>query len=214
MLETRVKQAAAIAAVLLCAGLAALFIGYSLFPAVRETRFQAAGVSDNGEGVIIDFALRSRPGNGALLVNVANAEWREDTAASFLAAREHAQSLVGVPLDNRDYELSVSASGAGIGGESAGAAFASAVIANYYGGQLRGDAVVSAALPLDAANETLEPIGGADEKILAAAKAGKRFFVVAQAQQLKYEGELAKRIAIKRVRTLREAVSFLLQRTG
>jgi predicted S18 family serine protease len=199
---------------LVLAALAAIFLGYSLFPSTRETRFQAAAISDSGEGIIAEFALRSRPGNGALLVDIANAQWRGDTEASFRAARAHAERVLGVPLSNRDYELSLRSAQEGVAGESAGAALASAVVANYLDAELREDAIISAALDADnESNDELQPIGAADEKIFAAAAAGKRVFLIAESQKLKYEGELAKRITIKRVRTLREAVALLLRRT-
>jgi predicted S18 family serine protease len=186
-----------------------------LFPSTRETRFQAAGVDADGTGAIIDFVLRSRPGSGALLVNVANAEWREDAEQSLRAARGHAEALLGVSLEQQDYDLTLSSTTTeGVGGGSAGAAIAVAIIANYYGAQPRGDALASAALDaFNYSNDELQPVGGGDEKILAAANAGKRVFVIAQNQELKYEGELAKRIQIKRVRTLREVVTLFLRPT-
>ncbi|MFH0973305.1 MAG: S16 family serine protease [Candidatus Micrarchaeota archaeon] len=203
------------AIIIVCAAAAALFLGYALFPSSRETRFQAAAVSDSGEGVIVDFALRSRPGNGALLINVENAEWRADAEKSFRASREHAENFLGVPLSNRDYELELRSREGGVEGESAGAAFAIAIIANYLNAEPRSDAIVSAALDSEnSSNEALLPIGGAEEKILAAAQAGKRVFVVAQDQTLKYEGELARRIQVERARTLCEAVQALLRRTS
>ncbi|MEM0475898.1 MAG: hypothetical protein QW343_03835 [Candidatus Norongarragalinales archaeon] len=210
--QNRASLAFLIVLLTAAAGLAA-FVGYSLYPSTRETRFAAAAVSETGEGVIIEFSLRSRPGNGALLVNIANASWREDAEHSFRAAREQAECLLGVPLNNRDYELSLASAQEGVAGESAGAAFASAIIANYLNAQLRGDAVISAALNnANKSSDELQPIGGADEKILAAANAGKKVFLIAQSQQLKYEGELARRIQIKRLRSLREAVALLIRR--
>ena len=204
-----------VAAIIVCAAAAALFLGYALFPSTKETRFQAAAIGDSGEGVIVDFALRSRPGNGALLINVENAEWRADAEKSFRASREHAESFLGVPLSNRDFELELRSREGGVEGESAGAAFAIAIIANYLNVQPCEDAIVSAALDAgNASNDALLPIGGAEEKILAAAQAGKRVFVVAQDQPLKYEGELAQRIQVERARTLREAVALLLRRTS
>lgn len=210
MRKTRASLAFLIVLLALAAAFAA-FLGYSLFPSTRETRFQAAAVSENGAGVIAEFSLRSRSGNGALLVNIANAQWRGDAEHSFRAARAHAEKILGVPLDNRDYELSLRSREEGVAGESAGAALACAVIANYLDAELRGDAIVSAALNAsDAGDDALLPIGAADEKILAAAQAGKKVFLVAETQELKYESELAKRIQIKRVRTLRDALPYLI----
>lgn len=199
---------AALAFLLVLTSTAAFIIGYLIFPASRTTQFDAAGISDLGKGVIVRFEVSSSPGTGKTLVNVANARYKEDTEQSFLDARLAAEKALGADFKTTDLTLEVKGDQSYVSGESAGSAFAIAIIANNLGRKVRSNAAISAALGED--GFTLEPIGGADEKILSAIENGKTLFVISTGQDLRYESDLAKKITIARVSNIRQAFQLMV----
>ncbi|PIO06433.1 hypothetical protein COT29_01130 [Candidatus Micrarchaeota archaeon CG08_land_8_20_14_0_20_59_11] len=198
------RRLALLALVVLC-GLA-LAVGYLLLPSPHyKTQFQACAVTLGGEGTLVWFEIYMRQGSGKTFVNIQSARFREDTEQSLLKARLAAEETLGTSLKNYDITLDMLTPQDNVAGESAGAAFASALVANYLQRPLRGDAVISAAL----SDGKLAPVGGIDEKMVAAAEAGKKTFVIAEEQQIKH-AELAQRIRIVRAKTLGDALEYLL----
>ena len=199
---------ALLAVLLVLTSAVAFIVGYLVFPHSRTTIFDAAGISDLGKGVIVRFEVSSTPGEGKTLVNVANARYKEDAEHSFLQARAAAEKALGSSLETTDLTLDVNSEQSSVAGESAGAAFAIAIMANQLGRKVRNDAVISAALGED--GFTLEPIGGADEKILSAIESGKTLFVVSATQELRYEKDLSKKITIARAQNIRQAFQLMV----
>jgi predicted S18 family serine protease len=179
-----------------------------IFPASRTTSFDAAGISDLGKGVMVRFDLSSEPGDGKTLVNVANARYKEDTEQSFFEARLAAEKTLGASFETTDLTLDVEGDRSYVSGESAGSAFAIAIMANHLGRRVRNDAVISAALDED--GFTLNPIGGADEKIISAIESGKTLFVISTDQDLRYENDLSKKITIARASNIRQAFQLIV----
>ncbi len=189
------------------AGCLAFWLGYSAAPSPHgQVVFDAAAVKVEGGGALTAFKVSVAPGSGRLLLDVSESRYGEDTEKSMAEAREAAQEILGRELGDRDLVFEFVDAETYVSGESGGAAFATAIIAAVTGIEPRSDGVVSA--QLDGLN--LKPIGGADEKILAAIAAGKKFFVVADGQEIKFEEDLSKRIQIIRVKTLPQAVRLLL----
>ncbi|PIN96345.1 hypothetical protein COX86_01370 [Candidatus Micrarchaeota archaeon CG_4_10_14_0_2_um_filter_60_11] len=196
------KRLLFIAACLLAVGL-----GYQAAPSPHsQAVFQAVAVTEDGSGMLTPFTVTATRGSGRILLDVSESRYGPDTEASLAEARDAAQTLVG-SLATTDLRIDFEGAAAQrVSGESGGAAFAIAMVSAVSGAQLRPEGAVSAQL-----NGTrLAPVGGIDEKILAAEKAGKKFFVVARGQEIKYEQDLNKRIAIVRVDTLAQAASILL----
>ena len=184
----------------------ALLIGYSAMPSTTTTEFYLLGISDTGEGVLVPFKLEFAPGTGKVLVDASDASYRKDTAESLRQARDAAEKALGLPLKNADLLLELDVEGADVGGDSGGAAFAVAIIASYHGVQPDCGGAISASLE----DGGLAPVGGITEKIAAAADAGKKFFVVAKAQEINGENSLKQRIQIIRVDSLAEAARLFL----
>ncbi len=184
----------------------ALLVGYSAVPSTSTTQFEVVGVSATGEGELVPFSLELKPGTGKVLVDAADASYRRDTADSLKEARDAAEGVLGVPLQNADLFLDLDVSGVDLGGGSGGAAFAVAVIAAYYGVDPDPSGAISASL----GGGGLEPVGGATEKAFAAADAGKHFFVVCESQQIAGEDSLKARIQIIRVSSLKEAAELFV----
>ncbi len=193
---------------LLAASAIALAVGYSLLPNGEETVFHAVAVSENGDGVVVDFSLKSTAGSGRLLVNVRHTLFETDAEYSLQNALSSAKKTLGVPLTARDYTIDLKTRQKLVGGESATAVFAVAIIANYLNRPMRTDSVLTASLD---SQGNLLPVGAVDEKIIAAVKAGKKFFYIARGQELKYENELSREIQITRLDTLEDAVEKLIQ---
>ncbi|VVB68188.1 Archaeal Lon protease [Candidatus Norongarragalina meridionalis] len=199
------KKLALLALVVLC-GLA-LVVGYLLLPSPHyKTRFQACAITLDGHGMLVWFEIYAQPGNGKTFVNIQNARFREDTEQSLLEARLAAEEALGVSLSSYDVTLDMLTPQENVAGESAGAAFAAALAANYLQRGMRSDAVISAAL----SDGKLAPVGGIDEKMIAAAEAGKKVFVISEEQQLKH-AEIAQRIRIVRADTLSDALPNLIE---
>jgi len=199
------RRLALLALFVLC-GLA-LVVGYLLLPSPHYvTRFQACAVTLDGQGTLVWFEVYMRQGSGKTFVNIQNARFREDTEQSLLEARIAAEEALGVSLSSYDITLDMLTPQENVAGESAGAAFATALVANYLQRNMRSDAVVSAAL----SDGKLAPVGGVDEKMVAAADAGKSTFVIAENQTVKH-AEIGQRINIIRARTLTDALPNLIE---
>ncbi|MFH0835390.1 MAG: S16 family serine protease [Candidatus Micrarchaeota archaeon] len=200
------KKLALLALFVLC-GLA-LVVGYLLLPSPHyTTKFQACAITLDGKGVLVWFEIYAQPGSGKTFVNIQNARFREDTEQSLLEARAAAEEALGVSMRGYDITLDMLTPQENVAGESAGAAFASALVANYLQRGMRSDAVISAALT---DGGELSPVGGIDEKMIAAAEAGKTVFVISENQTIKH-AEIGQRIRIVRADTLADALPNLIE---
>lgn len=193
---------------ILLAIIAAFYLGYSTPLIAREVSFQAPAITENGEGTMAEFKLWLRPGDGRILVNIDNAFYREDSENSVRKAKKIAERYVGLKLSSYDLVVEVVGGERIVGGESAGMLFSAGIVAAFTGRKVRDDATGSAAIT---ENGSLVAIEGVEEKLRAAAQAGKKYFVVSREQQINRESELAQLIQIIRVENAGQAISLLLE---
>ncbi|NUN11878.1 hypothetical protein HUU53_04530 [Candidatus Micrarchaeota archaeon] len=181
-------------------------LGYALGPTSSEKTFQAVAISNLGEGKVIEFSLKSYPGTGKTLLSIENALFEKDTQESLQRARRLAEKYLG-HATNTDYEFSILREN-NLNGGSAGLEFALAIASNELNKKLKKEVVVSSAI-----DEELEliPVGGIDEKILAAIQQEKKIFIVSETQPIKYEEQLSQQIQIIRVKTLAEAIEIAFE---
>ncbi|OIO25397.1 hypothetical protein AUJ14_04400 [Candidatus Micrarchaeota archaeon CG1_02_55_22] len=198
---------AAFAAIIVIAVLAAFLLSFNI---PRETpsqvRLFAPAVLEDGTGAIVPFTLTLRPGTGRMLVDIDNAFFKQDVENSLRKARVAASSAVGASFEQYDIEVGVVGSRV-VSGESAGALFTVGIASLAAGRTVRSDVIVSATVSESGA---LGVVDGIDEKIAAAADAGKTLFIVAAGQEIRNEESLSQRIRIERVGTARDVIELML----
>ncbi len=189
--------------------LIAFNLGFQAAPVSHSLDFSAPAIGEDGKGTLVAFSLHAfAGGKGRLLVNVKEAAFKPDVEHALRQSAAAAESYLGVQLNHYDLLLEVQDSSniREVSGESAGALFSAAVVALMSNHKLRSDTIVSASLD---AEGKMGPVGGIEEKILAASQQGKRVFLVSADQEIKYS-QLGDQIAIKRAKTLSEALPYLL----
>ncbi|MBI3588415.1 hypothetical protein HY995_02735 [Candidatus Micrarchaeota archaeon] len=192
----------------LFAASAAFLLGQAVPATEQEVQYQAAAVTEDGQGVLVPFSIAMRPGTGRILVDIQNAIYREDVEQSLRYARNAAGKIAGSSLASYDVEFAFGDREVGVGGGSAGMAFTAAMAAAFQGRKLNPLAVASATIQPDG---TLGPVAGAGEKIFAAQQDGKTLFLLSIGQRVENEAELSKRIRIVRAATAAEAYPYLVQ---
>ncbi len=186
---------------------AGVFLGYLAAPSpALHSDFYAPAVTDVGNGLLVKFRVSITPGQGRTLVNIQNAQYKEDAENAFLKAKANAEEILGVKLLFQDVILDVESIGSNVGGESAGAMFTIGIISAYTGRKIASDVVMSAGITNDG---VLFAVDSIEEKIIAAKINGKKKFIVAEKQQVKNE-DLIKDISIIRSSTVRDAVQQAL----
>jgi len=169
--------------------------------------FYAPAITTGNTGELVPFSLAIKPGFGRVFINIQNASFAPDVQQSFLLARRDAEQIMNVNLNNYDLYLVINNNGGSVSGESAGALFASAIVSVFTGKPLNSKTEISAML---ASNNSLLPVDGIDEKILAAYAAGKTRFIVSSQQVIPNESELPPEIQIIKVGNVSEAVKAML----
>ncbi|HLC48198.1 MAG TPA: S16 family serine protease [Candidatus Norongarragalinales archaeon] len=199
----------AIAAFLLICAMAIAFnLGHSAFPSGKKLAFFAPAITDSGQGNLVEFEMQILPGEGRTLVNIQNADFKDDVEYALRKARFNADKFLGISSSKFDIVLSVRGEGSLVSGESAGGMFAVAIIALETGRGLRKDVMISA---LITERGELRDVGGIEEKILAAKEGKRNIFLVSSNQKIKDEDELGKGISIIRVGDLAEAAKYLIE---
>lgn len=183
-------------------------LGYLLLPSPKAISFSAPAIGSLGKGSLIDFEMRITQGSGKTLVNIQNADFKEDVENALRKARFNADRYLGISSGHFDISLSVKGEGNMVSGESAGGMFAVAIVALATGRELRNDVIISAVI---LENGNLEEVGGIEEKIIAAKEGKRNVFLVSSGQKIKDEQEVTQGIRIIRVRNLEEAVKYLLK---
>ena len=140
-------------------------------------------------------------------MDVSESLYDVETVLSLARARDAAVELMGGSVDNGDFYFSFEEDEPLIvSGASGGVAFVAGITAAVLGVELNPAGIVSAQVN----GSLIAPVGGIDEKIVAAISEGKEFFIIAENQVVKYEGAHSRSILIVRVRSLDEAVRLLL----
>ncbi len=190
----------------------ALALGYFVGPfGATDSKlisFQAVAITNNGNGVLVPFQIKLSPGNGKILVNVNSNTYSTDSDRSLQIAKFAAEKYLGKSLNNFNIELdSLNPIAEQVSGMSATTLFSSAIVADYLGVKIPSNIAVSATINTDG---TLGPVGGIDEKILAATASGKKFFLVSENQQIANLNDLNKNIQIVRENDSNQAINFIL----
>jgi uncharacterized protein len=156
-----------------------------------ECSLGVAAVSSSGEGVMGSLTVKVKPGSGLIFVSVNPAVEVDVQGAARIAVL--AASIVGGfnPLAY-DYYFMLDSPAITVGGPSAGAAMALAVLLAVKGLECGGDYVVTGMINPDT---TIGPVGGLKEKLEAAAASGAKTFIVplGQSKYTYYERVLVRR---------------------
>ncbi len=156
-----------------------------------ECTLAIAAVSSSGEGVIGSLTVRVRPGSGLIFVSV-NPAVEVDVQGAARIAVLTASMVGGFNPLLYDYYFMLDSPAIVVGGPSAGAAMALAVILAVKGLECRGDYIVTGMINPDA---TIGPVGGLKEKLEATAAFGAKTFIVplGQSKYTYYERVLERR---------------------
>lgn len=194
--------------VLAAALLAAFLLGKSVPAAPQRVEFSAPAVSEDGRGVLVPFSITLRPGTGRVLVDIQNAFYKEDVENSIRKSRVIAAREVGFNPNAFDLEFRIAGAERVVGGESAGALFTAAIAAAFLGRKMRSDAIASAGVK---ENGELASVEGVEEKILSASEAGVKYFIIAEKQEVRNEGEFSKRVSLVRASHAREVIKAMIE---
>ncbi|MBI4214482.1 hypothetical protein HY546_00650 [archaeon] len=135
---------------------------------------------DTGEGVIGTVVAEVQPGRGRVLVNT-NPFIEPDTQFSAETAAMVAARISGIDLSKADVIISFDVTSNLVGGPSAGAAMATAIVAALEGKRVRAGVAFTGTIESDG---RIGMVGGIVEKAESAAEAGKELFVVPKGQGL------------------------------
>ncbi len=188
--------------------LSAFFLAKSIPATAHAVEFSAAGVTEEGSGVYVPFLVSVRPGTGRVLVDIENAFYKQDAENSIRKARDVAARELGYNPGAFDVEFRAAGGDRAVGGESAGALFTAAIAAGFAGKKLRKDVAVSATVGESGA---LGEVQGVREKILSAAEAGVKYFIVAEEQEITDEASLAEKITVVRAKNAAEVIRAMLE---
>jgi len=147
--------------------------------------------SDNNEGVLGSATVEISPGRGRVLINT-NPFVEPDTQYSMETAVATASQFTGKSVADRDIVYTFQSGSQLVGGPSAGGAMTVATIAALSGRKVRDDVAMTGTIE---ANGKIGWIGGVIQKAEAAAKAGKKTFLVPKGQEVMnyYEQKLAQK---------------------
>ncbi|MBI2449101.1 hypothetical protein HYV49_02280 [Candidatus Pacearchaeota archaeon] len=132
-------------------------------------------VDSNKKGVATILRVQATKGDDKTLVEIGNLLFWADTQSSIRTARDVAENITGISLDDVDLIYSVDANASVIGGPSAGAAITIATIAAIQGKRPRADVMISGAINHDG---TIGPVSEILEKANVAKANGAVLFLV------------------------------------
>jgi len=150
-----------------------------------EVMFPLVAVTSNGEGVLEYGILKIVNGNGRVYISI-NPFVEPDTQYALENAIKSACKLAKKDCSRYDFILDIHSDATLVGGPSAGLPFALAV---YYGLLNKSFPPYVAATGTIDSEGRIGPVGGIFEKALAAAKAGKKLFLVPPGQSVVYTYE-------------------------
>lgn len=192
---------------MICLAIAAGALGFLVSPAkVASSDFYAPAITNNGQGALVKFRATLIPGTGKTLVNIQNAQYREDTENALRKAKKNAEDYLGIRFAFYDVILDVEGIGSEVGGESAGAMFTIGIISAYTGKKIDASATMSAGVT---ESGKLFAVDSIEEKIIAAKNSGKKKFIVAATQNIK-NPDFTEGVEIIKAIDVKEAVKNLL----
>ena len=165
---------------------------------IRTVEMTIAAVDSEGKGVTGKLMTTVRPaaseGSGQVLVNVNNVLSQIDTQASARVAVKAAGRYTDKDISDYDVIYSMQVNAQSIEGPSAGAAMAVSALAAL------GESVIDPHVSITGAikeDGTIAPVGGIEEKLAAAKKAGITTFLVPGGQSTQNTAERSKVCTIK-----------------
>lgn len=171
----------------------------------RKNRINLLAVV-NGEGVTIPVESEIRQGEGRLLLDVDGTLYLAETQLSISSAAEAAKAVTGANLEDKDVIIRVEnpyAQTLALSGESAGASFAVAIIANLEGVSIRDDILITGAINPDG---SIGVVGDVSVKALAARSAKATTLLVPRDQGVEVEG-----LQVVEVSDIEQALRVMLE---
>lgn len=159
-----------------------------------------------GEGVTIPVESEVKEGEGRLLLDVGGTLYLAETQLSISSAAMAAEAVTGTNLGDKDVIITVEnpyQQTLAFSGESAGASFAAAIIANIDGKNIRGDILLTGAINPDG---TIGAVGDVPVKAMAAKNAKAKTLLVPKGQGVQVEG-----LRVVEVSHIEEALKLLLK---
>lgn len=184
-----------------------VWLALSETPESRVCTLALAAVSSSGEGVTGNLTVKVvKPGSGLIFVSTSPAVEVDVQGAARIAVLT--ASLVGNfnPL-SYDYYFIVTAPAIVVGGPSAGAAMALAVLLAVEGARCDMDYVVTGMINPDT---SIGPVGGLKEKLEASASRGAKVFIIPSGQSIYtyYERVIVRRGPLLLITTRPETVNL------
>ena len=145
-------------------------------------------VDQEGNGIPTTLEVLVVPGSGKALVNIDKLLFWTDTQNSIRMARNIAEKVTGIDLENYDLIYTIKANASVIEGPSAGAAITIATIAALTGKELNKSVMITGTINHDG---SIGPVGEILAKAVAAKSVGAELFLVplAQSNQITYRSE-------------------------
>jgi uncharacterized protein len=138
-----------------------------------------AAVDQNGNGVITPLIVEVKPGDGKILTNIEKLLFWVDTQQSIQIAKQVAQEVTKIDVNNYDIIYTVKSNSTLVGGPSAGAALTIATIAALQNKKIKSDILMTGTINPDG---TIGEVGGILEKAKAAKELGVTMFLVPKGQ--------------------------------
>lgn len=138
-----------------------------------------AAVDQNGNGIITPLKVEVKPGDGKILTNIEKILFWVDTQQSMQTAKQVAENLTGINVDQYDFIYTLTSNATLVGGPSAGGALTVATIAALENKNIRSDVMMTGTINPDG---TIGEVGGVLEKAKAAKDVGAKIFLVPKGQ--------------------------------
>ncbi len=142
---------------------------------ITYSTMNVPAVGQDMEGVITAITVSSSPGTGQTLTNIERILFWVDTQQSILTARDVAQSITGMDINEYDLTYTITANASVIEGPSAGAAITIVTIAALQNRTINQSVTITGQIMPDG---TIGPAGGIAEKAMAARAGNMSLFLI------------------------------------
>ncbi len=140
-------------------------------------------VTTNGSGIITDLSVEIQPGKGRILT-ATSPLIGTNTQNSERVAKEVAEKMTGISLDESDVIMTISSEAGTVDGPSAGAAMVVGIISAMTRKEINPLVLVTGTIDPDG---TVGPVGGVLAKARAAAQAGAKVFLIPSGTKIQVE---------------------------
>ncbi|MBI4177535.1 MAG: hypothetical protein HY516_04165 [Candidatus Aenigmarchaeota archaeon] len=132
-------------------------------------------VDSKGEGLVTNLTVQVKPGSGRSLVDINDLSFWVDTQNSIRTAKDVAEKVTGIGLNNYDIVYSIVTNASAVEGPSAGSAIAIATVAALQDKKLRHDAMITGTINPDG---SIGKVGDVVQKAAAAKSLNATLFLV------------------------------------